>query len=76
MHRALNPDEAINQELLQAVLARFLSFTSKDKKIRWTDKALAQFKYRVKELTGRSWGGYILLATRSGVTWCSLCMKL
>ena len=25
------------------------------KKIRWTDKALAQFKRRVKELTSRSW---------------------
>ena len=34
----------------------FLSFTIKGKKIRWTDKALAQFKHRVKELTGRSWG--------------------
>ena len=56
-HRALKPDEAINQELLQAVLARFLSFTSQGKKVRWTDKALAQFKHRVKELTGRSWGG-------------------
>ena len=55
-HRALKPDEAINQELLQAVLAGFLSLTSQGKKIRWTDKALAQFKHRVKELTGRSWG--------------------
>ena len=34
----------------------FLSFPIKGKKIRWTDKALAQFKHRVKELTGRSWG--------------------
>ena len=34
----------------------FLSFTIKGKKIRWTDKALAQFKHRVKALTGRSWG--------------------
>jgi RNA-directed DNA polymerase len=34
----------------------FLGFTIKGKKIRWTDKALAQFKHRVKELTGRSWG--------------------
>jgi hypothetical protein len=31
-------------------------FTIKGKKIRWTDKALADFKHRVKELTGRSWG--------------------
>ena len=34
----------------------FLSFTVRGKKIRWTDKALAAFKHRVKELTGRSWG--------------------
>ena len=34
----------------------FLSFTIRAKKIRWTDKALARFKSRVKELTGRSWG--------------------
>ena len=34
----------------------FLSFTVRGKKIRWTDKALASFKHRVKELTGRSWG--------------------
>jgi RNA-directed DNA polymerase len=34
----------------------FLSFTIKGKKIRWTDKALLDFKHRVKELTGRSWG--------------------
>jgi len=34
----------------------FLGFTIKGKKIRWTDKALANFKHRVRELTGRSWG--------------------
>jgi RNA-directed DNA polymerase len=34
----------------------FLGFTIKGKKIRWTDKALADFKHRIKELTGRSWG--------------------
>lgn len=34
----------------------FLGFTIAGKKIRWTDKALANFKHRVKELTGRSWG--------------------
>jgi RNA-directed DNA polymerase len=34
----------------------FLGFTIKGKKIRWSDKALAEFKHRVKELTGRSWG--------------------
>ncbi|MGH8864160.1 MAG: group II intron reverse transcriptase/maturase [Burkholderiales bacterium] len=34
----------------------FLSFTIKGKKIRWTEKSQANFKHRVKELTGRSWG--------------------
>lgn len=34
----------------------FLGFTMVAKKIRWTDKALANFKHRVRELTGRSWG--------------------
>ena len=34
----------------------FLGFTIRSKKIRWTDKALASFKHRVRELTGRSWG--------------------
>ena len=33
----------------------FLGFTIKGKKIRWTDKVFANFKHRVKELTGRSW---------------------
>lgn len=34
----------------------FLGFRMRGKKIRWSDKALANFKRRVKELTGRSWG--------------------
>ena len=34
----------------------FLGFTIIGKKIRWTEKALANFKHRVRELTGRSWG--------------------
>jgi RNA-directed DNA polymerase len=34
----------------------FLGFTIRGTKIRWTDKALANFTHRVKELTGRSWG--------------------
>jgi len=34
----------------------FLGFTIKGTKIRWTDKALADFKHRVTALTGRSWG--------------------
>jgi RNA-directed DNA polymerase len=34
----------------------FLGFTIKGKKIRWTEKSEANFKHRVKALTGRSWG--------------------
>jgi RNA-directed DNA polymerase len=34
----------------------FLGFTIVGKKIRWADKSVAQFKHRVRELTGRSWG--------------------
>jgi hypothetical protein len=34
----------------------FLSFTIRGNKIRWTDQALADFRHRVRELTGRSWG--------------------
>ena len=33
----------------------FLGFTFKGTKIRWSDKAFAEFKRRVKKLTGRSW---------------------
>ena len=35
---------------------RFLGFTFRRKKIVWSEKSEAQFKRRVKELTGRSWG--------------------
>ena len=35
---------------------RFLGFTFRCKKIVWSEKSEAQFKRRVKELTGRSWG--------------------
>jgi len=34
----------------------FLSFTIQGNKVRWAGKALANFKHRVRELTGRSWG--------------------
>ena len=33
----------------------FLGFIFKGTKIRWSDKAFAEFKRRVKKLTGRSW---------------------
>ncbi len=34
----------------------FLGFTLKGTKIRWTDKVYQEFKRRIRELTGRSWG--------------------
>jgi RNA-directed DNA polymerase len=34
----------------------FLGFTVQRGKIRWTDKAEAKFKRRIRALTGRSWG--------------------
>lgn len=34
----------------------FLGFTFRGKKIRWTDRALKDFKYRIRQLTKRSWG--------------------
>jgi RNA-directed DNA polymerase len=34
----------------------FLSFRMKGTKVRWSDHALADFKHRIKGLTGRSWG--------------------
>jgi RNA-directed DNA polymerase len=35
---------------------RFLGFTFRGKKIVWSEKSLARFQHRVRELTGRSWG--------------------
>jgi RNA-directed DNA polymerase len=34
----------------------FLGFTVRGKKLCWSDAALEDFKHRVRELTGRSWG--------------------
>lgn len=34
----------------------FLGFTFRRGKLRWSDAAFADFKHRLKELTGRSWG--------------------
>ena len=34
----------------------FLGFTFKGTAVRWSDKSFAEFKRRVKKLTGRSWG--------------------
>jgi RNA-directed DNA polymerase len=43
-------------QLDQELEGRVLGFTIQGNKIRWTDKALANFEHRVGELTGRSWG--------------------
>lgn len=34
----------------------FLGFTFRGKKIRWSEQALKDFKYRIRRLTKRSWG--------------------
>ncbi|MCK5355892.1 MAG: hypothetical protein KAJ63_12290, partial [Methyloprofundus sp.] len=34
----------------------FLGFVFKGKKIVWSPKALANFKHRIRKITGRSWG--------------------
>ena len=49
----------VNQEKSKVAPANeitFLGFTFSGTKIRWSDKAFAKFKRRLKELTGRSWG--------------------
>jgi len=50
---------AVNQEKSKVVSTNkltFLGFTFKGTAIRWSDKAYAEFKRRVRKLTGRSWG--------------------
>ena len=49
----------INQEKSKVASTNeisFLGFIFKGAKIRWSDKAFAGFKRRVRKLTGRSWG--------------------
>lgn len=49
----------INTEKSQVVSSKqlnFLGFAFKGKKIVWSLKSLANFKQRIRELTGRSWG--------------------
>jgi len=48
----------VNQEKSQVVKTdgtNFLGFTFKGTKIRWSDEAFHQFRWRLKRLTGRSW---------------------
>ncbi len=49
----------INTEKSKVVKVRYLNFLSfifVGKKIRWSDKALQDFKYNIRRLTKRSWG--------------------
>ncbi len=49
----------INTEKSQVVSSKqlnFLGFAFKGKKIVWSPNSLANFKHRIRELTGRSWG--------------------
>jgi len=34
----------------------FLGFTFRGKKLRWSDRAFEDFRHKLRELTGRSWG--------------------
>ncbi|MDY7028943.1 MAG: group II intron reverse transcriptase/maturase [Spirochaetota bacterium] len=50
---------SVNQEKSKVASTNestFLGFIFKGASIRWSDKAFAEFKRRVKKLTGRSWG--------------------
>jgi RNA-directed DNA polymerase len=49
----------INEEKSRVVKSNdlhFLGFTFRGKKIRWSDKALSDFKHNIRRLTKRSWG--------------------
>lgn len=36
--------------------ATYLGYTFRGKKLRWSDESFADFKHRIRQLTGRSWG--------------------
>ncbi len=49
----------INEEkstVVKTNALHFLGFTFRGKKIRWSDKALSNFKHNIRRLTKRSWG--------------------
>ncbi|MBL3529722.1 MAG: hypothetical protein JMN29_18825, partial [gamma proteobacterium endosymbiont of Lamellibrachia anaximandri] len=49
----------VNEEKSKVVKTNelhFLGFTFKGTKIRWSDRALKDFKYAIRRLTKRSWG--------------------
>ena len=51
-----DPSPVVKSKVAPVTECGFLGFTMRGKKIRWGDKALANFKRRVRKLTGRSWG--------------------
>ncbi len=42
--------------VIPAVQTTYLGYTFRGTKLRWSEESFADFKHRVKELTGRSWG--------------------
>lgn len=42
--------------VIPAVRTTYLGYTFRGTKLRWSEESFADFKHRVKELTGRSWG--------------------
>jgi len=42
--------------VIPAVQTSYLGYTFRGTKLRWSEESFADFKHRVKELTGRSWG--------------------
>lgn len=47
---------ALKSKVVPIRECEFLGFTFNAKKIFWTQRAYADFRHRIKELTGRSWG--------------------
>jgi len=57
LHRALKlPVNEAKSRVCRTDAVTFLGFTFRGTKLRWSDKAFADFTHRVRELTGRSWG--------------------
>ena len=50
------PINETKSSVIQMKQLNFLGFAFRGKKIVWSDKALKNFKHRIRELTGRSWG--------------------
>ena len=56
---ARRPKLTVNEHKSRVVktdAATFLGFTFRGKKLRWTERAFEDFKHRIRQYTGRSWG--------------------